>query len=157
MDFLIEVVDAVLNASGLKEKVGRSEQVIRLKQRFGIDDVESLTKFEDVYAYALVEYAFDEEGRCKHRLLIEFFKAKAVRDLFRVAYRDNDPAGWLGKGQEIAQYQPSDKLPAGIDPKRELSTFAAAFIEVVNETRSPLKLTATTSSHIPSEKIHIFN
>ncbi|MEO1393885.1 MAG: hypothetical protein AAFV90_13330 [Cyanobacteria bacterium J06634_5] len=102
MDFLIDVANAVLDASGLKEKVGRSEQVIRLKQRFGIDDIESLSKFEDVYAYALVEYAFDAEGLCKHQLLVAFFKAKAVRDVFRVAYRDNDPAGWLGKGQVIA-------------------------------------------------------
>ncbi|MEL7071099.1 MAG: NACHT domain-containing protein [Cyanobacteria bacterium J06581_3] len=140
MDFLIDVANAVLEASGLKEKVARSEQVIRLKQRFGLEDIESLTKFEDVYAYALVEYAFDEEGRCKHPLLVEFFKAKAVRDVFRVAYRDNDPAGWLGKGQAIAQYELGDKLPVGIDPKRELSTFAAAFIEIVNGTRSPKEI-----------------
>jgi len=72
MDFLSDVANAVLDASGLKEKVGRSEQVIRLKQRFGMDDIESLSKFEEVYAYALV------------------------------AYRDNDPAGWLRKGQAIA-------------------------------------------------------
>ncbi|MEM9092011.1 MAG: hypothetical protein AAGC93_25155 [Cyanobacteria bacterium P01_F01_bin.53] len=43
MDFLIDVANAVLDASGLKEKAGRSELVIRLKQRFGIADIESLT------------------------------------------------------------------------------------------------------------------
>jgi len=133
---VLGVINAVLEVSGLKEKIGRSEQIIRLKQQFGIADIESLSRFEDVYAYALVAYAFDEEGLCKHRALVEFFKLKAVRDVFRVAYRDNDPAGWLGKGQAIAQYELGDKLPVAIDPKRELGVFAAVFLEVVKETRS---------------------
>ncbi|MEL7334461.1 MAG: NACHT domain-containing protein, partial [Cyanobacteria bacterium J06560_2] len=133
----MDVVNAVLDASGLKEKVGRNEQVIRLKRRFNIENVESLTKFDDVYAYALVEYAFNEAGLCKHRLLVEFFRAKAVRDVFRVAYRESDPAGWLKKGQAIAQYELGEKLPVEIDPKRELGVFAAVFLQVVKETRSP--------------------
>ena len=140
MDFILAVVDALLEGSGAKEKLGRSEQVIRLKQRFGLEDIESLAKFENVYAYALVEYAFDEVGLCKHRLLVDFFKAKAVRDVFRVAYRDNNPAEWLGKGQAIAQYELGDKLPVGIDPKRELGVFAAVFLEVVKGTRSPKEI-----------------
>ncbi|MEM9092012.1 MAG: NACHT domain-containing protein [Cyanobacteria bacterium P01_F01_bin.53] len=84
-----------------------------------------------------MEYAFDEEGLCKHRALVAFFKLKAVRDVFRVAYRDSDPAGWLGKGQAIAQYELGGKLPIGIDPQRELGVFAAVFLEVVRGTRSP--------------------
>ncbi|MFK8183734.1 MAG: NACHT domain-containing protein [Phormidesmis sp.] len=138
MDFpLVNFFNVLLEVSGVKEKVARSEQVIRLKQRFGIADIESLNKFEDVYAYALVEYAFDEEGLGKPRELVEFFKLKAVRDVFRVAYRDSNPAGWLGKGQAIAQYELGDKLPASIDPKRELGVFAAVFLEVVRGSRSP--------------------
>ncbi|MGB7248534.1 MAG: NACHT domain-containing protein, partial [Phormidesmis sp.] len=139
MDFLIEVVNAVLEASGVKERVGRSEQVIRLKQRFGLDDIEALSKFEDVYAYALVEYAFDADGRCKPDVLIAFFKLKEVRDVFQSAYRQNDPAAWLQKGQAIARYKLSDRLPQ-LDPQRELGTFAAVFFEVVNQTRSPKEI-----------------
>ncbi|MGB7087604.1 MAG: NACHT domain-containing protein, partial [Phormidesmis sp.] len=139
MDFLIEVVNAVLEASGVKERVGRSEQVIRLKQRFGLDDIEALSKFEDVYAYALVEYAFDADGRCKPDALIAFFKLKEVRDVFQSAYRQNDPAAWLQKGQAIARYKLSDRLPQ-LDPQRELGTFAAVFFEVVNQTRSPKEI-----------------
>lgn len=59
MDFILNVVNALLEGTGVKEKLGRNEQVIRLKQRFGLSDIESLTKFDDVYAYALVEYAPD--------------------------------------------------------------------------------------------------
>jgi predicted NACHT family NTPase len=140
MDFLIErAVDAVLEASGLKETMGRNERMIRLKQRLGLDDVGSLTAFEDVYAYALVEYAFDDEGQCKPKELIAFFKEKAVREVFRVAFRENDSAVWLRKGQEIAQYRLKDQLP-GIEPRRELSTFAAAFIEILKQTRSPKEI-----------------
>ena len=139
MDFILTVVSALLEGTGVKEKIGRSEQVIRLKQRFGLSDIESLTKFDDVYAYALVEYAFDEEGQRKPDALIQLFKAKEVRDVFRIAYRENDAAGWLQKGEAIALHKLGDQLP-GIDPRRELGTFAALFIEIVKQTRSPKEI-----------------
>ncbi|MEM1243083.1 MAG: hypothetical protein AAGI45_24900, partial [Cyanobacteria bacterium P01_H01_bin.26] len=60
MEFVIEkVIDAVLDASGIKETVGRNERIIHLLQRFGLADLESLTKFEDIYAHAVAQYAFD--------------------------------------------------------------------------------------------------
>ena len=136
MDFILNIVNALLEGTGVKEKLGRSEQVIRLKQRFGLSDIESLTKFEDVYAYALVEYAFDAEGQRKPIVLIQLFRAKEVRDVFRLAYRENDAAGWLRKGEAIALHKLGDQLP-GIDPQRELGIFAALFIQIVKQTRSP--------------------
>ncbi|MGC1218641.1 MAG: pentapeptide repeat-containing protein [Phormidesmis sp.] len=139
MDFLIDVANAVLEVSGIKEKVGRSEQMIRLKRRFKLDDIESLKKFEDVYAYALVEYAFDVDGQCKPGELIAFFKLKEVREVFQAAYRENNPGVWLNKGQAIARYKLGDQLPQ-LDPQRELGTFAAVFFEVVNQTRSPKEI-----------------
>ena len=139
MDFILTVVSALLEGTGVKEKVGRSEQVIRLKQRFGLSDIESLAKFDDVYAYALVEYAFDEEGQRKPDVLIQLFKAKEVRDVFRIAYRENDAVGWLQKGEAIALHKLGNQL-LGVDPQRELGTFAALFIEIVKQTRSPKEI-----------------
>ena len=139
MDFILTVVSALLEGTGVKEKVGRSEQVIRLKQRFGLSDIESLTKFDDVYAYALVEYVFDEEGQRKPDALIQLFKAKEVRDVFRIAYRENDAVGWLQKGEAIALHKLGNQLP-GVDPQRELGIFAALFIEIVKQTRSPKEI-----------------
>ncbi|MEL6555876.1 MAG: NACHT domain-containing protein, partial [Cyanobacteria bacterium J06621_11] len=140
MSFLIEkVFDAVLESSGLKEKIGRSEQVIQLQQRFGLEDIESLTKFEDLYVHAVVAYAFDAEGLCKPRELVEFFKLKEVRDVFRVAYAENDPRAWLEKGQAIAQHRLGNQLPQ-LDPQWELSAFAAVFMELVKGTRSPKEI-----------------
>ncbi|MEO1791607.1 MAG: hypothetical protein AAFR25_05200 [Cyanobacteria bacterium J06629_19] len=137
MDFLIEkVIDAVLEASGLKEKIGRSEKVIRLKKRFKLDSVESLAEFDDVYAYAVVEYAFDEIGQLKPPALIEFFKRKDVRDVFQTAYRQNDRVDWLNKGQEIAQFQLGGQL-THLDPRQELGIFATVFVSVVQQTQSP--------------------
>ncbi|MEO1402917.1 MAG: NACHT domain-containing protein, partial [Cyanobacteria bacterium J06635_1] len=139
-EFVIEkVIDAVLEASGIKEKVGRHERMIRLLQRFGLDDLEALTKFEDVYAYALVQYAFDDVGLCKPEPLVKFFKTKEVRELFQAVYSQNDPQGWLRKGEEIAQYRLKGQLP-GLDPRRELGTFAAVFVELVKQTRSPQQI-----------------
>ncbi|NER83327.1 MAG: hypothetical protein F6K42_28000 [Leptolyngbya sp. SIO1D8] len=70
---------------------------------------------------------------------MQFFQAKEVRDLFQAAYRQNDPRGWLRKGEEIAQFRLQGQL-SGIDPKRELGTFAAVFIEIVKQTRSPKEI-----------------
>ena len=122
-------IDAVLEASGVKDKVNRNQHVIRLWQKFGLDDLESLVAFEDIYAYAVVEYAFDEQGQRKPESLVRFFKTKAVRDLFQAAYQDNDPKGWLRKGEDIAQFELAQKLP-NIDPRLELANFAAVFIGI---------------------------
>ncbi|MGD1929847.1 MAG: NACHT domain-containing protein [Leptolyngbyaceae cyanobacterium] len=132
-------IDAVLEASGVKDKVNRNQHVIRLWQKFGLDDLESLVAFEDIYAYAVVEYAFDEQGQRKPESLVRFFKTKAVRDLFQAAYQDNDPKGWLRKGEDIAQFELAQKLP-NIDPRLELANFAAVFIGILKQTRSPKEI-----------------
>ncbi|MEO0376264.1 MAG: NACHT domain-containing protein, partial [Cyanobacteria bacterium P01_A01_bin.17] len=134
-----KVFNAVLKATGLEEKISRNERVIRFLQRFGLDSLESLRSFEDAYAYAVVQYAFDTEGRRKPTELIQLFRLKEVRDVFKVAYRENDGRSWLEKGQAIARYRLKDTLP-GTDPERELSEFAVAFVEVVKETRSPKEI-----------------
>lgn len=72
----------MLEISGIKDKIARNEQMIKLKQRFNLDDPESLSRFEDVYAYAVVAYAMDEEGRCKTRALVKFFKRKDIAMCF---------------------------------------------------------------------------
>ena len=78
-------------------------------------------------------------GQRKPDALIDLFRAKAVRDVFRIAYRENDAVGWLQKGEAIAMHKLGDQLP-GIDPQRELGTFAALFIEIIKQTRSPKEI-----------------
>lgn len=133
---IIEVLDAVLEISGVRDRSARHEQVIRLKRRFGLVDLESLTKFEDVYAYAVVEYAVGEESGEKPRELVAFFKRKEVREVFRSAYQQDDKWAWLNKGREIARYQLKG-LPE-VDAARELSLFAGVFLQVLQGTRSPV-------------------
>ena len=99
MDFLIEkAFDALLEASGIKEKVSRSERFVQLQQRFGLVDIESIAKFEDVYIRTVMAYAFDEGLLCKPRELVDFFKLKGIRDVFQIAYGDNDPKDLAGEG-----------------------------------------------------------
>ena len=64
MGFLIEkviedIIDAGLEISGIKDAVGRNERLMRLRKNLKLDSVESLDTFEDVYAYAVMEYAVD--------------------------------------------------------------------------------------------------
>ena len=62
-----------------------------------------------------------------------------MRDVFQTAYGENNPRGWLEKGQAIAQFQLKDQL-AELDPKQELGIFATVFISVVKQTRSPKEI-----------------
>ena len=78
MGFLIEkviedIIDAGLEISGIKDAVGRNERLMRLRKNLKLDSVESLDTFEDVYAYAVMEYAVTEEGLRKPRALVAFF------------------------------------------------------------------------------------
>ena len=137
MELLVEkVINAILRATGIEDNIGRSQRVIRLLERFNLNSIESLVSFEDVYAHALVHYAFNEKGLCKPEPLISFFKEKEVRDVFQIAYRDNDSSVWLAKGQAIAQFKLKDKF-LELEPKRELGAFSTVFLEIVKQTRSP--------------------
>ena len=144
MNFPIDkVFELLFEVSGLEDVIRRDERIIYLKQQLGLTDLESLNAFKDVYAYALVEYAFDDDGRRKPRELISLFKTKEVRNLFESAYRDNNPKLWLEKGQAIAQYKLDGKLP-GINPKQELGIFAAVFLNVLKRTQSPKEVRLET-------------
>ncbi len=151
MDFLIEkLIDGLLEASGIGDKVNSNEQVVRLKEKLGLNSPESLTTFEAVYAYAVYEYAWGKKsereagivGLRKPRVLVNFFKRKDVRDVFQSAYAENAPKVWLEKGQAIAQFQLKDHQDqlAGLDPKQELGIFATVFVGVIKETRSPKEI-----------------
>ena len=136
---ILDLLEKVLEISGAKDSVARNEQVIKLKKRFGLEDLESLTKFEDVYAYAVVAFALNEEGEPKPRPLVALFKAKEMRETFAAAYRENRPGDWVEKGQKIAQYQLKDTLPQ-IDPMQEIGIFATVFFDVLGKTRSPKEI-----------------
>jgi len=133
---ILELLDKVLEISGVKEKALRSEQVIRLKEHFGLTDFESLEKFEDVYAYAVVEYSLGDGENPKPRPLVALFKLKEMRESFAAAYRENRPGDWVDKGQKIAQYRLKDTPLEDIDPVWEIGAFATAFFEVLQKTKS---------------------
>ena len=142
MSFLLSKALNVLTDRAM-EKMSRNEQVIRLQQHFGLKGLKSITKFEDLYVHAVVAYAYDESGLRKPRELVDFFKLKEVRDVFRLAYAENDPRDWLEKGQAIAQHRLSTQLSQlnpQLDPQWELSAFAAVFMELVKGTRSPKEI-----------------
>ena len=137
MNFPIDkVFELLFEVSGLKDIVRRDERIIYIRRRLGLTDLESLDTFKDVYAYALVEYAFDDNGNRKPQALISLFRTKEIRTLFESAYRDHNPKLWLEKGQAIAQYKLEDKLP-GINPKQEIGIFATVFLKVLKLTQSP--------------------
>ena len=134
---ILELLDKVLEISGVKEKALRSEQVIQLKERFGLTDFEALEKFEDVYAYAVVEYSLGDGESPKPKTLVALFKTKEMRETFAAAYRENKPGDWVEKGQKIAEYRLRDTPLEGVDPRVEIGVFATAFFEVLGKTRSP--------------------
>ena len=59
---LEKIIEVLLKVSGVEEKLRRNERVLRILKQFNLDPEHPPSDFSDVYAYALVEYAFDEGG-----------------------------------------------------------------------------------------------
>ena len=86
-------LDLVFNANTsianplIKEKILRSQTVIKLLQQFNLDPEHPPADFSGVYAYALVEY-----GIGKPKPLLQLFLQEAIKQAFRTALDHNNPS-----------------------------------------------------------------
>ena len=71
----------------IKEKIQRSETVIKLLKQFNLDPEHPLPDFSGVYAYTLVEY-----GVGKPKPLLELFRLEEIKQAFRKAFDHNNPS-----------------------------------------------------------------
>ncbi|MBD2503279.1 NACHT and WD40 repeat domain-containing protein [Anabaena azotica] len=133
LDLVINAVTSIANPL-IKEKILRSETVIKLLQQFNLDPEHPPGDFSGVYAYALVEY-----GVGKPKPFLELFRQEPIKQAFRKALDHNNPSILLSEvdgfldaytlGEEIRSLE--------IDVRREVAAFAAVFIEVAKRSRTP--------------------
>ena len=137
LDLLIQALQLLTGSQLIKDKLHRSELVIKLLKQFGLDPDHPPADFETVYQYALVEYGVGKPKPC-----LQIFRQAEIQTLFRNALDQNNPSLWLKRsesyleGAAIAQ----EVRSLGLDPKRELAAFAAIFIQVAKRTRTPAEV-----------------
>jgi predicted NACHT family NTPase len=133
LDLVFNAITSIANPL-IKEKILRSETVIKLLQQFNLDPEHPPADFSGVYAYALVEY-----GVGKPKSLLELFRQEAIKQAFRTALDHNNPSILLSEVDVFLDaYTLGDDIRGlGLDVRREVAEFATVFIEVAKRTRTP--------------------
>jgi predicted NACHT family NTPase len=137
LDLLIQAIQILTGSQMIKDKLHRSEVVIKLLKQFGLDPEHPPADFESVYQYTLVEYGVGKPKPC-----LQIFRQTEIQSLFRSALTQNNPSLWLKSGESfLAGAAIAQEVRAlGLDPKRELGAFAAVFIQVAKRTRTPAEV-----------------
>ncbi|MBE8992181.1 NACHT domain-containing protein [Nostoc sp. LEGE 12450] len=133
LDLVFNAITSIANPL-IKEKILRSETVIKLLQQFHLDPEHPPADFSGVYAYALVEY-----GVGKPKPLLELFRQQAIKQAFRTALDHNNPSILLSEVDAFLDtYTLGDDIRSlELEVRREVAEFATVFIEVAKRTRTP--------------------
>jgi WD40 repeat protein len=131
---LAKALELLAGSHFVKDKLQRTEVVIRVLKQLGLDPEHPPADFEGVYNYALVEYGVGKPSPC-----LEPFRASEIRQCFRTAFDQNNAQLWLASAEQFLESSAiGDAVTAlGLDPQRELATFASCFIVVAKRTRTP--------------------
>ncbi len=123
-----------MSSAPAKRRLERTEAVIALLKRFGLDPNQPPDNFDAIYAYALVEY-----GVFKPKPVLELFRREFVREAFRQSFYRNDPVILDREVEETIRWnEETGKLGRiNYDPRREVAEFGAAFNDVVSRARTP--------------------
>jgi predicted NACHT family NTPase len=135
LDQIIQAITGVVSPTAfIKDKLQRSEIVIKLLKQFNLDPEHPPSDFSSVYVYALVEY-----GVGKPQAFLEIFRAEEVKKAFRRAFDHSNPDLLLSEVDTfISQKKIKDEIyRLGLDVRREVGAFATIFIEVVKRSRKP--------------------
>ncbi|MEM7067063.1 MAG: NACHT domain-containing protein, partial [Cyanobacteria bacterium P01_B01_bin.77] len=134
-----QAFDLILKLTGAQETLLRSEGIIWLQRKLGLDPDHPPDNFEGVYTYALVDYTLDEAGnRCPNALLT-FFRHAKIRDFIRLAYEECSVSKELQQDVTELLIGPTGQAlnASGIDIVAEMQRFEALFNDVVKRTRTP--------------------
>lgn len=139
-----QVFDLLLKATQAEEKILHSEAVVRILKAVKLNPDHPPVGFDGIYSYSIVEYAYDEQGRRKHRALIRLFRTETVKQAFRQALDNNAPEEWLATvANQIEKGDLGRELrELGYVAETELITFARIFLELVKRSRMPKEVVA---------------
>ncbi|MDX2239257.1 MAG: NACHT domain-containing protein [Leptolyngbyaceae cyanobacterium bins.302] len=139
LDLVIKAITTIAGPATpmIKNKLERSEAVIKLLKQFNLDPEHPPADFTGVYQYALVEY-----GVGKPQAILELFRQPEIQKAFRQAFEQVNFSILLKAGESFLDEQPrSNEIhDLGLDPKREFIAFATIFMEVAKRTRTPAQV-----------------
>ncbi|GJD19224.1 WD-40 repeat protein [Rivularia sp. IAM M-261] len=133
LDLVFNAITGIVNPL-IKEKIQRSEVVIKILKQFNLDPEHPPADFSGVYAYALVEY-----GVGKPKAFLELFRQETIKKAFRKALDHNNPSLLLYEVDAfIETFALGDEIKSlGLDVRREIAAFYIVFSEVAKRTRNP--------------------
>ncbi|WP_414576252.1 NACHT domain-containing protein [Anabaena sp. CCY 9402-a] len=133
LDLIISAVTSIANPL-IKEKILRSETVIKLLQQFHLDPEHPPADFSGVYAYALVEY-----GIGKPKPFLELFRQEAIKQACRQALEHHNSSILLSEVDAFLDaYTLGDEIRnLELDVRREVAAFVTVFSEVAQRSRTP--------------------
>ncbi|MEO1430528.1 MAG: NACHT domain-containing protein [Cyanobacteria bacterium J06633_8] len=119
------------------DKAQRNETVIKILKHLKMDPAHPPEDLSGVYAYALVEYALEEEGT-KPEPVLNLFREKQIRDAFWKAFNEN-PSDFINDAEDFLDWNKlgDDIREAQINIRPEIEKFYQQFISVANRTRKP--------------------
>jgi predicted NACHT family NTPase len=119
------------------DKAKRNETLIKILKNLKIDQAHPPDDFYGVYAYALVEYALDEEAT-KPESVLNLFREKEIRDAFWKAYNGN-PSDFINDAENFLDWNKlgDDIRESQINIRPEIEKFYQQFISVAKRTRKP--------------------
>lgn len=125
LKFLAPIVGR-LAATPIKNKLERSEWVIRFLNEFGFDPDHPPADFSGVYAYTLVEY-----GVGKSEPILKLFRQQEIREAFRSAFENDRPSILLKEADKFLDWNIlGDELrELEVNPRREFAAFATVFYD----------------------------
>ncbi|MGD1909293.1 MAG: NACHT domain protein [Rivularia sp. (in: cyanobacteria)] len=125
------------------EKAHRSHTIIGILKKFNLDPTHPPEDFDSIYAYALVEYAFDENGKKKNEEVLQVFRLSKIREAFKKAFYSMDKSIVNEAVDDFVKDEPDLKvlgdkiLNDNIDLRQELEQFTRIFIEKVEKSKKP--------------------
>ncbi|MEG4283370.1 hypothetical protein QUB68_09600 [Microcoleus sp. A006_D1] len=133
LDVIIGAITSIAQPL-IKDKLDRSETVIKLLKKFNLNPEHPLPDFSSVYVYTLVEY-----GVGKPKPILQLFREEEIKQAFRQAFDRNSPAILIEGGERFLDtYAFGDEIKdLGIDIRREFAAFSAVFLAVTKRTRNP--------------------
>ncbi|MEM1394015.1 MAG: AAA family ATPase [Cyanobacteria bacterium P01_H01_bin.150] len=122
------------------DKAKRNKALIKILKNLKIDPAHPPEDFYGVYAYALVEYALEEQGT-KPEPVLNFFREKQIRDAFWKAFNEN-PSDFINDAENFLDWNKlgDDIREAQINIRPEIEKFYQQFISVANRTRKPTEV-----------------
>jgi hypothetical protein len=117
-----------------KEKLSRTEAVVRALDAVGFKPDKPPADFDGVYVYSLIQY-----GAGRPAQALQLFRQPEIRSAFRSSFEKNDPTLLDSEAERFLEWNKiGDELRAGdIDLRREFALFSAAFDQTVDATRDP--------------------